>query len=158
MAMFFFKSYFLKLLSVLYFCFLVSINFFIPINTLLSEPNEELLITSDDAKFDQNLGIILLNNNVLLKLNNLTFKSDEMKLVFDDTSGISDNFSNLKKIIAKGNVLFESEKETIKSDLASFSPEENRVTIKGNVKVIKGKNIGFMSDLLEINLKDEFLN
>ena len=77
-----------------------------------------------------------------------------MELFFDDTNAVNDNFSNLKKIIAKGNVLFEREKETIKSDLVSFSPKENKITITGNVKVIKGKNTGFMSDLLEINLKD----
>ena len=110
------------------------------------------------ARFDQNLGIILLNENVVLKLNKLTFKSDEMKLIFDDTDAIDDNFSNLKKIIAKGNVLFEREKETIESDLVSFSPKENKITITGNVKVVKGKNVGFTSDLLEINLKNEFLN
>ena len=156
--MFFLKSHFLKLSSTLYFCFLVSINFFIPITTSFSEPGEEVLISSDNAEFDQNLGVILLSENVLLKLNNLTFKSDEMKLIFDDTDVINDNFSNLKKIIAKGNVLFEREKETIKSDLVSFSPKENKITITGNVKVIKGKNVGFTSDLLEIDLKNEFLN
>ena len=156
--MFFFKSYFLKLSSTLYFCFLVSINFFIPITTSFSESREEVLISSDIAKFDQNLGVILLSENVILKLNNLTFKSDEMKLIFDDTDAINDNFSNLKKIIAKGNVLFEREKETIKSDLVSFSPKENKITITGNVKVLKGKNVGLTSDLLEINLKNEFLN
>ena len=156
--MFFLKSHFLKLLSTLYFCFLVSINFFIPITTSFSEPGEEVLISSDNAEFDQNLGVILLSENVLLKLNKLTFKSDEMKLIFDDTDVINDNFSNLKKIIAKGNVLFEREKETIKSDLVSFSPKENKITITGNVKVVKGKNVGFTSDLLEINLKNEFLN
>ena len=154
--MFFFRSYFLKLSSTLYFCFLVSINFFIPITTSFSESREEVLISSDNAKFDQNLGIILLNENVILKLNNLTFKSDEMKLIFDDNKGLNDNFSNLKKIIAKGNVLFEREKEKIKSDMVSFSPKEKKIMITGNVKVIKGKNIGFMSDLLVINLKDEF--
>ena len=156
--MFFFKSYFLKSSSIFYFCFLVSLNYFIPIQTSISEPYEELLISSDNAQFDQNLGIILLNENVILKLKKLTFKSDEMQLFFDDTNGINDNFSNLIEIIAKGNVLFEREKETITSDLVSFSPKENKVIITGNVKVIKGKNIGFMSDLLEINLKDEFLN
>ena len=156
--MFFFKSYFLKLSSILYFCFLVSINFFIPITTSFSESREEVLISSDNAKFDQNLGVILLSENVILKLNDLTFKSDEMKLIFDDTDAINNNFSNLKKIIAKGNVLFEREKETIKSDLVSFSPKENKITITGNVKVLKGKNVGLTSDLLEINLKNEFLN
>tara|TARA_B100002051_G_scaffold264124_1_gene288558 strand:+ start:55 stop:525 length:471 start_codon:yes stop_codon:yes gene_type:complete len=156
--MFFFRSYFLKPYSILIFCFLLSVNFFIPIQTLFGEPNKEVLISSSNAKFDQNLGIILLNENVILKLNNLTFKSDEMKLFFDNSDAIDDNFSNLKKIIAKGNVLFEREKETIKSDLVSFSPKENKITITGNVKVIKGKNVGFTSDLLEINLKNEFLN
>ena len=156
--MFFFRSYFLKPYSFLIFCFLLSVNFFIPIQTLFGEPNKEVLISSNNAKFDQNLGIILLNENVILKLNNLTFKSDEMKLFFDENDTIDDNFSNLKKIIAKGNVLFEREKETIKSDLVSFSPKENKITITGNVKVVKGKNVGFTSDLLEINLKNEFLN
>ena len=156
--MFFFRSYFLKPYSILIFCFLFSVNFFIPIQTLFGEPNKEVIISSDNAKFDQNLGIILLNENVILKLNNLTFKSDEMKLFFDNSDAIDDNFSNLKKIIAKGNVLFEREKETIKSDLVSFSPKENKITITGNVKVVKGKNVGFTSDLLEINLKNEFLN
>ena len=156
--MFFFRSYFLKPYSILIFCFLLSINFFIPIQTLFGEPNKEVLISSNNATFDQNLGIILLNENVVLKLNKLTFKSDEMKLIFDDTDAIDDNFSNLKKIIAKGNVLFEREQETIKSDLVSFSPKENKITITGNVKVVKGKNVGFTSNLLEINLKNEFLN
>ena len=140
------------------FCFLILINYLIPIKALISDPGDEVLISSENAKFDQNLGIILLNKNVVLKLKKLTFKSDEMKLVFDDNKGLNDNFSNLKKIIAKGNVLFEREKETIKSDMVSFSPKEKKVMITGNVKVIKGKNIGFMSDLLVINLKDEFLN
>ena len=156
--MFFFRSYFLKPYSILIFCFLLSINFFIPIQTLFGEPNKEVLISSNNATFDQNLGIILLNENVVLKLNKLTFKSDEMKLIFDDTDAIDDNFSNLKKIIAKGNVLFEREQETIKSDLVSFSPKENKITITGNVKVVKGKNVGFTSNLLEINLENEFLN
>ena len=155
--MFFFKSYFLKRSRIVIFCFLISINYLIPIKALLSDPGDEVLISSENAKFDQNLGIILLNENVVLKLKKLTFKSDEMKLVFDDNKGLNDNFSNLKKIIAKGNVLFEREKETIKSDMVSFSPKEKKVMITGNVKVIKGKNIGFMSDLLVINLKDEFL-
>ena len=156
--MFFFKSYFLKRSRIVIFCFLILINYLIPIKALLSDPGDEVLISSENAKFDQNLGIILLNENVVLKLKKLTFKSDEMKLVFDDNKGLNDNFSNLKKIIAKGNVLFERGKETIKSDLVSFSPKEKKIMITGNVKVIKGKNIGFMSDLLVINLKDEFLN
>ena len=156
--MFFFRSYFSKPYSILIFCFLLTVNFFIPIQTLLGEPNNEVLISSNNARFDQNLGIILLNENVVLKLNKLTFKSDEMKLIFDDDNNIDDNLSNLKKIIAKGNVLFEREKETIKSDFVSFFPKEKKITITGNVKVIKGKNVGFMSDLLEINLNDEFLN
>ena len=154
--MFFFKSYFLKRSKIVIFCFLILINYLIPIKALLSDPSDEVLISSENAKFDQNLGIILLNENVVLKLKKLTFKSDEMKLVFDDNKGLNDNFSNLKKIIAKGNVLFEREKETIKSDMVSFSPKEKEIMITGNVKVIKGKNIGFMSDLLVINLKDEF--
>ena len=154
--MFFFKSYFLKRSRIVIFCFLILINYLIPIKALLSDPGDEVLISSENAKFDQNLGIILLNENVVLKLKELTFKSDEMKLVFDDNKGLNDNFSNLKKIIAKGNVLFEREKETIKSDMVSFSPKEKKIMITGNVKVIKGKNIGFMSDLLVINLKDEF--
>lgn len=156
--MIFFKPYFLKTYSILIFCFLISVNFFITIQTLFGEPSKEVLISSNNAKFDQNLGIILLNENVVLKLNKLTFKSDEMKLIFDDDNNIDDNLSNLKKIIAKGNVLFEREKETIKSDFVSFFPKEKKITITGNVKVIKGKNVGFMSDLLEINLNDEFLN
>ena len=154
--MFFFKSYFLKRSRIVIFCFLILINYLIPIKALLSDPSDEVLISSENAKFDQNLGIILLNENVVLKLKKLTFKSDEMKLVFDDNKGLNDNFSNLKKIIAKGNVLFEREKETIKSDMVSFSPKEKKIMITGNVKVIKGKKIGFMSDLLVINLKDEF--
>ena len=154
--MFFFKSYFLKRSRIVIFCFLILINYIIPIKSLLSDPSDEVLISSENAKFDQNLGIILLNENVVFKLKELTFKSDEMKLVFDDNKGLNDNFSNLKKIIAKGNVLFEREKETIKSDMVSFSPKEKKIMITGNVKVIKGKNIGFMSDLLVINLKDEF--
>ena len=44
--MFFFKSYFLKLTSILYLCFLVSINFFIPIATLFGDTGEEVLISS----------------------------------------------------------------------------------------------------------------
>ncbi len=154
--MFFFKSYFLKRSRIVIFCFLILINYLIPIKALISDPGDEVLISSENAKFDQNLGIILLNENVVFKLKELTFKSDEMKLVFDDNKGLNDNFSNLKKIIAKGNVLFEREKETIKSDMVSFSPKEKKIMITGNVKVIKGKNIGFMSDLLVINLKDEF--
>ena len=97
LLMFFFRSYFLKPYSILIFCFLLSVNFFIPIQTLFGEPNKEVLISSNNAKFDQNLGIILLNENVVLKLNKLTFKSDEMKLIFDDTNAIDDNFSSLKK-------------------------------------------------------------
>ena len=154
--MFFFKSYFLKRSRIVIFCFLILINYLIPIKALISDPGDEVLISSENAKFDQNLGIILLNENVVFKLKELTFKSDEMKLIFDDNKGLNDNFSNLKKIIAKGNVLFEREKETIKSDMVSFSPKEKKIMITGNVKVIKGKNIGFMSDLLVINLKDEF--
>ena len=82
-----------------------------------------------------------------------------MELFFKDTSNFTENFSNLIKIIAMGNVYFERDQEIIKSDLVSFFPTENKVTITGNVKVIKGKNIGFKSEVLEINLKkDNILN
>ena len=58
-----------------------------------------------------------------------------------------------------GNVYFERDQEIIKSDLVSFFPNENKVKITGNVKVVKGKNIGFKSEVLEINLKkDKILN
>ena len=58
-----------------------------------------------------------------------------------------------------GNVYFERDEEVIKSDLVSFFPKENKVKITGNVKVVKGKNIGFKSEVLEINLKnDKILN
>ena len=121
--------------------------------------DREVLISSENAKFDQKLGVISLNENVVLKFDNLIFKSDKMELFFKDTSNFTENFSNLIKIIAMGNVYFERDQEIIKSDLVSFFPTENKVTITGNVKVVKGKNIGFKSEVLEINLKkDNILN
>jgi lipopolysaccharide export system protein LptA len=121
--------------------------------------DKEVLISSQNAKFDQKLGIISLNENVVLKFDNLIFKSDRMELFFKDTSNFTENFSNLIKIIAMGNVYFERDQEVIKSDLVSFFPKENKVKITGNVEVVKGKNIGFKSEILEINLKkDTVLN
>ena len=107
------------------------------------------------AKFDQKLGVISLNENVVLKFDNLIFKSDKMELFFKDTSNFTENFSNLIKIIAMGNVYFERDQEVIKSDLVSFFPKENKVKITGNVEVVKGKNIGFKSEILEIDLKKD---
>jgi len=121
--------------------------------------DKEFLISSENAKFDQKLGIISLNNNVVLKFDKLIFKSDKMELFFEDTSNFTENFSKLIKIIAMGNVYFERDQEVIKSDLVSFFPKENKVKITGNVEVVKGKNIGFKSEILEINLKkDTVLN
>ena len=42
--------------------------------------DKEVLISSENAKFDQKLGIISLNENVVLKFDNLVFKSDKMEL------------------------------------------------------------------------------
>ena len=154
------KSYLLKYIN--FFVFFLTIFFFI-ISTakiLFCEvPDKEVLISSENAKFDQKLGIISLNDNVVLKFDNLIFKSDKMELFFEDTSNFTENFSNLIKIIAMGNVYFERDQEVIKSDLVSFFPKENKVKITGNVKIVKGKNIGFKSEVLEINLKkDKVLN
>ena len=82
--------------------------------------DREVLISSENAKFDQKLGVISLNENVVLKFDNLVFKSDKMELFFKDTSNFTENFSNLIKIIAMGNVYFERDQEIIKSDLVSF--------------------------------------
>ena len=158
--MFLNKSHLLKYINI--FCFFL-ITFIIITSTtkiLFCEVSDkEFLISSENAKFDQKLGIISLNNNVVLKFDNLIFKSDKMELFFKDTSNFTENFSNLIKIIAMGNVYFERDQEIIKSDLVSFFPTENKVTITGNVKVVKGKNIGFKSEILEINLKkDTVLN
>ena len=158
--MFLNKSYLLKYINI--FCFFLITFIFITSTTnfLFCEVSDkEVLISSQNAKFDQKLGVISLNENVVLKFDNLIFKSDKMELFFKDTSNFTKNFSNLIKIIAMGNVYFERDQEVIKSDLVSFFPKENKVKITGNVKIVKGKNIGFKSEVLEINLKkDKILN
>ena len=158
--MFLNKSYLLRYIHS--FCFFLVTFIFITSTTKVlfcQVSDREVLISSENAKFDQKLGVISLNENVVLKFDNLVFKSDKMELFFKDTSNFTENFSNLIKIIAMGNVYFERDQEIIKSDLVSFFPTENKVTITGNVKVVKGKNIGFKSEVLEINLKkDNILN
>ena len=158
--MFLNKSYLFKYFKI--FCFFLTTITFISSTTtdLYCEVSDgEVLISSENAKFDQKLGVISLNENVVLKFDNLIFKSDKMELFFKDTSNFAENFSNLIKIIAMGNVYFERDQEVIKSDLVSFFPKENKVKITGNVEVVKGKNIGFKSEILEINLKkDTVLN
>ena len=154
------KSYLFKYINI--YCFLLITFIFITSTAtdLYCEVSDrEVLISSENAKFDQKLGVISLNENVVLKFDNLVFKSDKMELFFKDTSNFTENFSNLIKIIAMGNVYFERDQEVIKSDLVSFFPKENKVKITGNVEVVKGKNIGFKSEILEINLKkDTVLN
>tara|TARA_B100000902_G_scaffold294976_1_gene281735 strand:- start:196 stop:681 length:486 start_codon:yes stop_codon:yes gene_type:complete len=158
--MFLNKSYLQRYIN--FFCFLLITFIFIISTTdiLFCEGSDrEVLISSKKAKFDQKLGVISLNENVVLKFDNLIFKSDKMELFFKDASNITENFSNLIKIIAMGNVYFERDQEIIKSDLVTFFPKEKKVKITGNVKVVKGKNIGFKSEILEINLKkDKILN
>ena len=158
--MFLNKSHLFKYINI--FCFFLITFIFITSTTNFYFARcliEEVLISSENAKFDQKLGVISLNENVVLKFDNLIFKSDKMELFFKDTSNFTENFSNLIKIIAMGNVYFERDQEIIKSDLVSFFPKENKVKITGNVEVVKGKNIGFKSEVLEINLKkDNILN
>ena len=158
--MFLNKSHLLKYINIFSFFFITFIIITSTTNILFCEVSDkEVLIGSENAKFDQKLGIISLEENVVLKFDNLIFKSDKMELFFKDTSNFTENFSNLIKIIAMGNVYFERDQEVIKSDLVSFFPKENKVKITGNVEVVKGKNIGFKSEVLEINLKkDKILN
>ncbi|MFL2802884.1 MAG: LptA/OstA family protein [Paracoccaceae bacterium] len=158
--MFLYRSCFLKFFNYFYISFIVIFYLITTTQILLGEVSDrEVLISSENAKFDQKLGVISLNENVVLKLDNLTFTSDKMELFFEDNSNFTESFSNLKKIIASGNVFFERDQDIIKSDLVYFFPKENTVKITGNVKVVKGKNIGFRSEILEINLnKDKFLN
>ena len=158
--MFLYSSYFLKLINYFYISLITIFYLITTTQILLGEVSDrEVLISSENAKFDQKLGFISLHENVVLILDNLTFKSDKMELIFEDNSNFTENFSNLKKIIASGNVWFERDQDIIKSDLVYFFPKENKVKITGNVKVVKGKNIGFRSEILEINLKkDTFLN
>ena len=154
--MFLNKSYLLKYINIFFF-FLITFIFITSTTKFLfcEVSDREVLISSENAKFDQKLGVIFLNENVVLKFDNLIFKSDKMELFFKDTSNFTENFSNLIKIIAMGNVYFERDQEVIKSDLVSFFPKENKVKITGNVKIVKGKNIGFKSEVLEINLKKD---
>ena len=158
--MFFNKSYFLKCINIFFFSLITLIFITSTTKILFCEVSDrEVLISSENAKFDQKLGVISLDKNVVLKFDNLIFKSDKMELFFKDTSNFTESFSNLIKIIAMGNVYFERDQEVIKSDLVSFFPKENKIKITGNVKVVKGKNIGFKSEILEINLKkDKILN
>ncbi len=154
--MFLNKSYFPTYIHFFQFFLFTFIFILATPKTVLSEiSNREVLISSENAKFDQKLGVIFLNENVVLKFENLVFKSDKMELFFKNTSNYTENFSNLKKIIAMGNVYFENDQDIIKSDLVYFFPEENKIKITGNVKVVKGKNIGFKSEVLEINLKKD---
>ena len=154
--MFLNKSHLLKYINIFSFFFITFIIITSTTNILFCEVSDkEVLISSENAKFDQKLGIISLKENVVLKFDNLIFKSDKMELFFKDTSNFTENFSNLIKIIAMGNVYFERDQEVIKSDLVSFFPKENKVKITGNVEVVKGKNIGFKSEILEIDLKKD---
>jgi len=157
--MFLNKSYLLKYTK--FFCFLLTTFIFTVSTTKILHcevSDREVLISSENAKFDQKLGVISLDENVVLKFDNLIFKSDKMELFFKDNSNFLENFSNLKKIIAMGNVYFERDQEVIRSDLVSFYPEKNKVKMAGNVKVVKGKNIGFKSEILEINLKKDVIS
>ena len=154
--MFLNKSHLLKYINIFSFFFITFIIITSTTNILFCEVSDkEVLISSENAKFDQKLGIISFKENVVLKFDNLIFKSDKMELFFKDTSNFTENFSNLIKIIAMGNVYFERDQEVIKSDLVSFFPKENKVKITGNVEVVKGKNIGFKSEILEIDLKKD---
>ena len=153
------KSYLFKYNNI-YCFFLITFTFITSTTTDLycEVSDREVLISSENAKFDQKIGVISLNENVVLKFDNLSLNQTKWNC-FLKIHQFTENFSNLIKIIAMGNVYFERDQEIIKSDLVSFFPTENKVTITGNVKVIKGKNIGFKSEVLEINLKkDNILN
>ena len=149
-----YKSYLEKNSKSIYIAlFLVFSLFFVTKISSNEVSFDEILISAKSATFNQKLGIIILNEIVILKYENLNFRSDEMELLFEKKSEI-ENFTSIQKIIARGNVFFERDEEIISSDLVSFVTYENKVKIIGNVKIVKGKNMGFKTEMLEINLKN----
>ena len=114
---------------------------------------EEIIISSKKASFDQKLGLIKLNEQVLLSFKDLIFESDEMTLIFENKENpIQNKLSNLEMISAKGNVSIKRGKEIIESNLATFFPKENKIKMVGNVKIIQGAKAGISSEILEIDL------
>ena len=92
------KFYFTRYINFFYFFIITLIFISSTTKILFSEvSNTEVLISSENATLDQKLGIISLDENVILKFDDLVFKSDKMELFFKDTSSFTENFSNLKK-------------------------------------------------------------
>ena len=149
-----FKNFYRKILFSLYVLFFIFAKSSIGSeNSIDQNVGKEIIISSENASFDQKSGLITLKEKVHLIFNNMTFKSDEMTLIFEKTNGATPNkISQIRKISAEGNVFFQREDQIITSDLATFFPKKNKVSLIGNVKILNGERAGITSEKMIIDL------
>ena len=150
-----FKNFYRKILFSLYVLFFIFAKSSIGSeNSIDQNVEKEIIISSENASFDQKSGLIILKEKVHLIFNNMIFKSDEMALLFEETKGAPPNkMSQIRKISAEGNVFFQHEDQIITSNLATFFPKENEVSLTGNVKIVSGERAGITSEKMIIDLK-----
>ena len=122
-------------------------------NSIYGSVEKEIMISSENASYDQKSGLIILKENVHLVFKNMTFKSDEMTLIFEKAEDEPTNkMSQIRKISAEGNVFLQREEQIITSNLATFFPNKNKVSLKGNVKILSGDKAGINSEGMVIDL------
>ena len=122
-------------------------------NSIDQNVEKEIIISSESASFDQKSGLIILKEKVHLIFKNMIFKSDEMTLIFEKTKDAPPHkMSQIRKISAEGNVLFQREDQIITSNLATFFLKKNKVSLTGNVKIVSGEKAGITSEKMIIDL------
>ena len=76
-----------------------------------------------------------------------------MTLIFEETeNGSPDKLSQIKEISAEGSVLIQREDQVIKSNFANFFPNENKIHMTGDVRIINGGKSGIRSENMIIDL------
>lgn len=116
--------------------FLILSVFYVSYGENKKDSNQPIVIEADELVFNQKINKAVYIGNVVAKKGDMTLYANKMEIFLD-------NNSDVKKIIATGNVKFyKKPNREGKGNIAIYDKSSNTITLKGNNAILKqGENI-----------------
>lgn len=135
----------MKNILVLLVIFIINSSVFSEIEKETKKEQVYTRITSEGHLIlDYEQKIAKFHDNVVVKNQSGTLKSDKLKVFFDDTG------NNIEKMKAVGNVFIDQKEHKAKSDKAIYHSKENKLVLTGHPQIMKGENI-YTADIITID-------
>jgi lipopolysaccharide export system protein LptA len=104
-------------------------------------------VTADNLSVDQNTGIAIFTDNVVIVQGEMRLSADRVLVVYDTQA------QGIQRIEATGNVVLISGEDAAESERADYNVDDGTIVMLGNVLVVQGPST-LTGDRMTVQLDD----